>query len=100
MYYFIKTVLWINRLMPKYVWKWRLQIFPWGAFSSGDIDMLWTIEGFFNLQKGQVFYTVDNEVSALKLLAFYENRLIGQEVSVRCPYERVSVLNGLNLEKV
>ena len=41
---------------------------------------------FFNLQKGKVFYTVDNEVSALKLLAFYENLLIGQDVSVRCPY--------------
>ena len=55
-------------------------------FSSGDIDMLKSTERFFILQKGKVFYTVDNEGSSLKLLAFYENLLIGQYVSARCPY--------------
>ena len=30
--------------------------------------------------------TVDNEVSALARLTFYENLLIGQETSVHCPY--------------
>lgn len=31
-------------------------------------------------------YSADNEVSALVRLAFYENLLIGQEISVCCPY--------------
>ena len=31
-------------------------------------------------------YSVDNEVSALTRLSFYENLLIGQEISVPCPY--------------
>ena len=31
-------------------------------------------------------YSVDNEVSALARLSFYENLLIVQEVSVGCPY--------------
>ena len=30
--------------------------------------------------------SVDNEVSALARLSFYENLLIGHEISVRCPY--------------
>lgn len=46
-------------------------------------------EGFF-LQKwkGLLQLTViDNEVSALAMLTFYENRLTGKEIiSVRCPH--------------
>ena len=46
-------------------------------------------EGVFTLKKERSIYmqqTVDNEVSALARLAFYENSLIGQELSVRCPH--------------
>ena len=46
-------------------------------------------------RKGQLQHAVDNEVSALAMLAFNKNLLIGQEISVR-----VSLLNGLNLEKM
>ena len=35
-------------------------------------------------RKGLLHDTVDNEVSALARFAFYENLLIGQEISVRC----------------
>ena len=35
-------------------------------------------------RKGLLQYTVDNEVYALARLAFYENLLIGQEISVSC----------------
>ena len=51
-------------------------------------------EGFFNLQKGKVYYTVNNEVSALKLLAFYENLFIGQQVSP------LSVLMTVRIKRV
>ena len=34
-------------------------------------------------RKGVLYQTVDNEVSALARLAFYENSLIGQEIGVR-----------------
>ena len=37
-------------------------------------------------RKGQLQHTVDNEVSALAMLAFNKNSLIGQEMSVRCPH--------------
>ena len=44
-------------------------------------------EGFFpSKRKGLLQDTVDNEVSALARFAFYENLLIGQEISVRCPH--------------
>ena len=43
---------------------------------------------------------VDNEVSALARLTFYENLFIGQEKSVRCAHQRMSVLGGLSLEKM
>ena len=45
-------------------------------------------EDFFYLQKrkGLLQDTVDNEVSALAKTTFYENRSIGQEISVRCPH--------------
>ena len=52
--------------------------------SAGNIDMLST-EGFFTLKKERSIYmqqTVDNEAR----LAFYENSLIGQELSARCPH--------------
>ena len=58
--------------------------------SAGNIDVVST-EGFS---------TVDYEVSALERLAFCENSLIGQEINVLCPDKRVSVLSGLNLEKM
>ena len=59
--------------------------------------MLWSIEGFLTFtEKGKVFYTVDNEVSALKLLAFYENLLIGQDV-IKCP---LSVLTDVRIKRV
>ena len=35
-------------------------------------------------RKGLLQYTVDNEVYALARLAFYDNLLIGQEISVSC----------------
>ena len=44
-------------------------------------------ERFFTLKKERSIYmqhTVDNEVSALARLAFHENSLIGQELSVLC----------------
>ena len=57
-------------------------------------------EGFVYLQKVKVCYdTVDNEVTALARLTFYENLFIGQE-SVRSVHQRVSVLGGLSLEKM
>ena len=44
-------------------------------------------DGFVYLQKVKVcFDTVDNEVSALARLTFYENLFIGQETSVRCAH--------------
>ena len=49
-------------------------------------------EGFVYPQEVKVCYdTVDNEMSALARLTFYENLFIGQETSVRCVYQRVSV---------
>ena len=51
-------------------------------------------------RKGLLQHTVDIEVSALARLALYENSLIRQEISVCCPQYRVSVLKGLNLEKM
>ena len=36
--------------------------------------------------KGLLQHAVDNEVSALARLTFYENSLIGQEISVGCPH--------------
>ena len=53
---------------------------------AGNIDMLSTV---LTLKKERSIYmqhTIDNEVSALARLAFYENSLIGQELSVRCPH--------------
>ena len=42
-------------------------------------------EGFFpSKRKGLLQDTVDNEVSALAMLSFCENLLIGQEASVCC----------------
>ena len=55
------------------------------------------------MQSTKEFFTFKKErstVFALAKLAFYENLLIGQERSVRCPHLRVSVLSGLNLEKM
>ena len=37
-------------------------------------------------RKGLLQHTVDNEASALARLAFYENSLIGQEISLGCPH--------------
>ena len=46
-------------------------------------------------------HTVDNEVSALAKLTFYENLLIGQETSACCQARsRVSTLSGFNLENL
>ena len=56
--------------------------------SAGNIDMMST-EGFsFSPSKRRdiLQHTVDNEVSALARLTIYENLLIGQKTSVRCPY--------------
>ena len=44
--------------------------------------------------------SIANEVSVLARLAFCGNLLIGQETIVRCPHQQVSVLSGLNLEKM
>ena len=47
---------------------------------------------FFTFKKkGPLYNTLDNEVSAIASLAFYENLLIGQEIGVNvcingCPY--------------
>ena len=58
-------------------------------------------EGFVYLQKVKVCYdTVDNEVTALARLTFYENLFIVQERSVRSVHQWVSVLGGLSLEKM
>ena len=44
-------------------------------------------EGFLPIKsKGLLQHAVDNEVSALARLTFYENSLIGQEISVGCPH--------------
>ena len=37
-------------------------------------------------RKGLLYNTLDNEMSALARLAFYENLLIGQEISLSCPH--------------
>ena len=56
--------------------------------------MLSTDDGFFlpSKRKDLLQHIVDNEVSALARLTFYENLLTGQEISVR--------INGLNLGKM
>ena len=75
----------MTRLVPKIdVYKSSYPVYC----RAGNIDMLST-EAFFTLKKERSIYmqhTVDNEVSALARLAFYENSLIGQELSVRCPH--------------
>ena len=38
-----------------------------------------------SIRKGPAQQTVDNEVTTFTRLAFYENLLIGQEISVCCP---------------
>ena len=48
--------------------------------------MLSTEVSFTFERKGLLQHTVDNEVSALARLIFYENLLIGYEVSVLCPH--------------
>ena len=49
--------------------------------------MLPSTEDFFAFKKERfVSHTVDNEVSALSRLTFYENLFTGQERRVRCPY--------------
>ena len=55
--------------------------------SAGNIDMLST-EGFFlpSDRKGLLRHIVDNKVSTLARLTFYENLLIGPETSVRFPH--------------
>ena len=52
--------------------------------SSGIIDMLST-EGFLpSRRKGLLQHTFNNEMSSLARLAFTENLLTGQEISVHC----------------
>ena len=54
--------------------------------SAGNIDVQLT-EGFLpSKRKNLLQHTVDNEVSALARLAFYENLFIGQRKGVRCPH--------------
>ena len=56
-----------------------------------NIDML-SIEGFLpSKRKGLLQQVAHNKVYALARLTFYENLLIGQETSVCCPNQRVSV---------
>ena len=71
-----------NLFDAKIVWNWRLQIilsdvlYHWGHRQA--------VKVFFPLErKGLLEHTVDNEVSTLVRLTFYENLLIGQETSVR-----------------
>ena len=73
--------------MLELVWNWCLQIILSSDCSAGNIDGLST-EGFFlpSERKGLLYNALDNEMSALARLAFYENLLIGQEISVRCPH--------------
>ena len=49
---------------------------------------------------GLLQHTIDNKVSALVTLTFYENLSIGQETSVHRRHYWVSVLSGLNFEKM
>ena len=55
-------------------------------YSSGNIDIMST-EGFLkpSKQKGLLQHTVDNKVSVLARLTFYENLFIEEESSFRCP---------------
>ena len=73
--------------MLELVWNWCLQIILSSDCSAENIDGLST-EGFFlpSERKGLLYNALDNEMSALARLAFYENLLIGQEISVRCPH--------------
>ena len=54
----------------------------------------------FFLPSKPLQHTDDDEVSTLARLTFYKNLLIGQETSVHCLHLWVSVLSGLNLEKM
>ena len=81
--YLIKTVFCITHLMPKT----DVSKSSYPAYcSTGNIDMVST-EGFLHSKrKGLLQNTVDYEEYALARLAFYENSLIGQEISVRFPH--------------
>ena len=58
------------------------------------------VNGSFFLPSKPLQHTGDDEVSTLARLTFYKNLLIGQETSVHCLHLWVSVLSGLNLEKM
>ena len=66
--------------------------------SSRNIDML-SNEDFFTFMKERVFlqHTIDNEVSTLARLTFYDNLFIVQE---ECPLSALSLFSRLNLEKM
>jgi len=71
-----------------------------GFLSAGNIDVLST-EGFVYLQKVKVCYdTVDNEVSALARLTFYENPCSLGKKQVFVVRINRSVLGGLSLGKM
>ena len=54
-------------------------------YSAGKTDTCSQLKVFFSFskRKGLLQYIVENEVSVLATLAFYENVLIGQETTVR-----------------
>ena len=98
-YSLIKTVLCIIRLMLKQseidVYKSSNLVFC----STGNIDTLST-GGLFYLQKGKVAsleHTVDNKVTALARLTFYENLLVGRKRGSLS--ELTDVLTGFILRK-
>ena len=63
--------------------------------SAKNIDTL-SIQGFLpSKRKGLLQQVALNEVYALARLTFYENLLIGQETSARCPHQRLSVSSKL-----
>ena len=60
------------------------------------------MKAFFTFKNERFITQITNgsEVSALARLTLDENLLTGEERSDRCPHYRVSVLSGLNLEKM
>ena len=72
-------------------------IYPiWCTVALGTLTY-YHLKVFFlpSIRKVLLLHTVDNEVSALVSLTFYENLLISQKPSVHCPHQR-----GVHIKQV
>ena len=68
--------------------------------STGSM-VITSTESFLPLKKKRLLeHTIGSKVSALAGLTLGENLFNSQEKSVRCLHQWVSILSGLNLEKI